>query len=293
MKTFVLCALGLLLTAQDSREIKLVLRKDPPLRLKLSTMEETVSLPGGSTEKRTARRGMELGLESQGSGLVKVSLLRLQSESGDRKTDSADPGDGPQGAFLGKLIGEYVLVELGLDGRLIETRGAGELEARFAKKLGLKPEDPGPHKGLAEGLVPRLRAPVEELFALFPPKAVAPGATWTRKVSTRLDVPRHSEVVWTLQTRKESKVHLSAKWTHAPFPDADAKSAPLKVVQTLQGTGEGTMELDDATGWPLKGSVVHQLKGSSTIEGLKAPLPSDTSEDTTKMTVKVEPWDGR
>jgi hypothetical protein len=294
---------------QDARDLKLSLPKEKPLRIRLTSLEEADSTPRGSTDKDVNRGGCELGLEAQGlSGAdrfaVKVTMLRIHREiifqingqKDGRKMDSATPGADNESERMGNLVGLSLLFDVAPEGKILETRGAAEMEAEFIRKLGVKQEDEGPQrKMMATFVVPVLRENVDRLLALYPPNAVGIGATWSRKYSIGLSsgFPHHGEVAWTLKSRKESRIQLSGKWTHTPYADADQLGRELKIVSKLTGTGEGTAELDDETGWPLKASVTHQLNGSTSVEGLKAPSLGDTVDSTLKITLTVGPWDGK
>jgi hypothetical protein len=283
---------------QDARDLKLSLPKDKPQRLRLTVFEDGVDTPRGKTEKNVDRGGFEFGLETQApSGpdrfAVKLTILRMHRESRGRKMDSATPDADPNSGIMAKLVGTGLLFDLAPDGKVLGARGAEEMEADFARKLGLKPPDLGPHKGLVARFLPLLRENVERLFALYPSKAVLVGGVWSRKFSISVGYPHHAEAAWTLSARKDARAVLSGKWTHSAYPDSDKQGGELRIVHKMTGTGEGTVELDEATGWPLKASMTHQLAGSIGIDGLKAPLPSDTSDGTVKITLTVGPWDGK
>lgn len=287
------------LAIQESAELKLALQEKKPLRVRLTVEEDSAMVPGGTTDRITNRVGWELGLQTGGvrEGIfpVRVTVLRMYREANGRRVDTAkpDPADPPQAAFMKGLVGEFVEVDLTEKGTVKEVRGLKELEARFAAKFGIKPEEDGPHKGLSEGLGRKVRENVESFLAVHPVKAVKAGAEWTRKVSMSEGTAYHSECRWSLTARKDSTCFLSGKWTLTAFPDADQRGRELKNVQKLSGTGEGTMELDQESGFPVKARFTHQLTGKSTMEGLKTQLPSDVFDTTVKITFAADAWAGK
>lgn len=297
MKPVLAAVLAVFCVPQDAADLKLSLKKEKAQRVRFIAEEDSESVAGGTTEKSRDRGRWEMGLETRGpaaEGLstVHVTILRITRESRGRKFDTAaiGPADPPEAGVVRALVGEYVDADLTADGTLKELRGMKELEARFTAKLGLKPEAPGPQRGLKTMIEGRLREHLAVIFSIYPEK---PGAPWTRKRSYTLGLAYHAEVTWSPGSRKDGRLALSGKGPLSPFPDADTRGLPLKQVQKLSGTAEGNLEVDLETGFPLTGKIVHQLSGTATMQGLSAPLPSDTFDQKSTLTFTVEAWDGK
>lgn len=295
MKVLLLAAA--LFCVQDAADLQLSLKKEKTLRTRLAVEEDTASVAVGTTEKLEDRGGWELGLESKGSpgaGLstIHVTILRITRVSGSRSVDTSNPGprDPPEAAFLKALIGEAVDVDVAADGAIKEVRGMADLEAHFAAKLGVKPGPEGPRKGLKASIENRLREQLGGVLSVYPGKPAAVGASWSRKQSISLGAAYKAETTWTVAARRESRVSLEGKVLLTPIDESRVESP---TIQKLSGTGEAALELDAETGFPLKGRIVHPLKGTSTLKGIPNPRPSDTFDQTSRVTFTLEAWEGK
>jgi hypothetical protein len=287
--------------SQYTIPVHLSVSKEKPLAIRLVIDQDSVVVPRGTPDRETRRLLLELGLESrersvEGLNIIRATILRLGREGVTGKVDTAhpDPKDPPDAAFMKALVGEKVDVEVGSDGAIKNLRGLDELEKHFVGKMGLKADSKGSQQKLKENLGAQLKDGLRPLFAVYPGRAIGIGPEWTTKYSVASENGAyHSECKWTLSGQKDARNRISGKWTLTEFPDADTKGRELTLVQKLKGTGEGTLELDAETGFPLEGTMTHHLSGTTFLDGLKAHFESDTFEVTYTIRFKVEKWDAK
>lgn len=260
-------------------------KKTAPVKLVVEHLD--VSTPGGTTEKKEFRTTLEatLALEQDAKGpRVAVTLRRLAKVNDGVKTDSASADSSP-GVTLFKL---FCNTPIGLRpgaAKADDLEGLSDLVANAAKGAGAPPQAVPKLKEFLGGMILQDVAP----FVFFhPARPQKVGGAWSIPLTgTSADYPLVGEAGWTLGSRKEGRTVLKLKSTVKTVPPA--KSEERSITRELSGTLEGTLDVDDASGWVLSGTVERKLTGKTALTGMKAPMPSDVWSIDSRSTWVIGP----
>ena len=171
----------------------------------------------------------------------------------------------------GALIGESFWTELTPQGRPTRVVGADQLVARMAENLDV------PASPLGAMVEPQMKEQfgdqalkelMEQMMGFYPDQAVGVGDTWTRKMVVTKGQPMVMNNTWTLKSRKDGVALIDVESTLEPNPDAGAVEAgPGTLRHLLRGTQQGSIELDEATGWVLRSTFKRELSGDLALGG--------------------------
>jgi len=260
-------------------------KKTAPVKLVVEHLD--VSTPGGTTEKKEFRTTLEatLALEQDAKGpRVAVTLQRLAKVNEGVKTDSASADSSP-GVTLFKL---FCNTPIGLRpgaAKADDLEGLSDLVANAAKGAGAPPNAVPRLKDWLGGMILQDVVP----FVFFhPARPQKVGGTWSVPLTgTTPDYPLVGEAGWTLGSRKEGRTVIKLKSAVKSSPQGKPDGAGI--TRELAGTLEGTMDVDDASGWILNAAAERKLTGKTALTGLKAPLPSDVWSIDSRSTWVIGP----
>ena len=124
----------------------------------------------------------------------------------------------------------------------------------------------------------------EKATAIYPEKPVAVGDSWSKKLVLAMGMPMIVDNTWTLKSRKDGVAFVDVKSTIAPNPDAKPMEiSGMTVSYEVSGDQNGTLELDEATGWPLRSNMTQNLSGQISAAGMTWPI-------TIVSDIRFEPW---
>jgi hypothetical protein len=154
-----------------------------------------------------------------------------------------------------------------------------------------------------------MKARLQQAFAVFPSRPVGIGDSWDQTLVVDAPVPTIVRSTWTLQSQKDGVFVLAVK----SKVDSDPKAGPSVYLATafldgggpqgpisaqfgqqlttrydFQGDQEGTVQIDESTGLPIRGKLVQKISGKVTASngtGLgelagKAPVSNYSFERT-------------
>lgn len=116
---------------------------------------------------------------------------------------------------------------------------------------------------------------MEDLLTMYPDQPVKKSATWTRGVVRSFgQMPMVRSETWTLEDRKNGVATLKYDATVTPNNDAGSMNmGPMTMKMTFSGKITGTVDVDEATGWLVKGNFSHDLEGDMqmSMSGMNMP----------------------
>lgn len=217
---------------------------------------------------------------------------RTQGPMGQMEYDSTKKGkitiDNVLGQMFEPVVGESLVFKISPKAEIVEIRGLEELMGRVAEK--------------SAGYDESVRALVNEevitswasyMMIDFPNNPVGIGDSWVEKGSIwTMGIPHVIEQIYTLKERKEGVaiVNIRAKMT-----DSDDENyidmGSIKVNVRMSGTKGGIAEIDESSGWMIRGNWKIQLSGEMKVapndeipEGTTVPL-------STEMIWTIEPME--
>lgn len=271
--------LALLAMLQDGVAIKLDPKKKPAaVRIAVEHKETNTSV-GEEKSYLEMTTGLiaDLELEETKDGArVKLTLRRFyrynsfdHSVSVDtEKEESSEPA-----RLFKKIIGVALHVKPGAS-KTSDVGGLTELAVKALKETGLPDEASAEIQRFLGGMILQ---DVIALVLVHPETPVGVGKTWSREAEGNGLYPVKEQHVWKLKAKEGGRFDLELKSQLKPVPPSKVVGGEQPFVQELGGTLEGQLELDAASGWPLKGSFKRKLQGTYRRLGLKAPVPADVS----------------
>lgn len=117
-----------------------------------------------------------------------------------------------------------------------------------------------------------MRTSMENMLNIYPDNAVKPGDTWV-KTSTISAAGMNMKVenTYKLLNTKDNTAHLEVKSKISNGGGSmETQGMPIKI--ELNGTSEGTMDVDISTGFMTSSKMKQNIDGTMSMSGMKAPV---------------------
>lgn len=309
--------------AEDKLDLRLKLKKGSVYRLKLTLDQQIVVTPATAANGEQSRprrrqppaaqppRNIEQVLsvnytmtvenvDAEGAMTIQTRydavLFRRKGATGAVEYDSAKPPKQPPAAAqaFAVLPGLGFTMTLTADGTVKSVQGIDALIAEVIRRLEL-PQ--GPAKASTRTLLAEhfgeaaMKQNMQNLFALYPPRPVAAGESWTRKIVVSKGFPLVIDGTYRLKSRDGgvAEIEINAKLA----PNADAAPVEVgtgKMTYDLSGSQRGSARVDEATGWTVSLKTEQDVSGAI---GFDTPGEQATSIPITmKSKVVLEPLEG-
>ncbi len=216
----------------------------------------------------------------------------------DSDNPTADPNN-PQAAMMSQMFnrmkGVEFVMKLSDKGQIVDVEGFDEMLEKMFSVM----EDPEQAKAMIDMMKnimseDKLKEMNSEMFATFPDGAVGIGDMWDNIISVGgAGMPIDIDTTYMLKERKDGVAVLGVT-SKMDMGNEDSKLIEvegMKMNMQLTGTQNGTMKIDEATGWVIGGETTMNFSGSVKIlpsehmpEGMTIPM-------TIEGTTMVEPFD--
>jgi hypothetical protein len=233
-------------------------------------------------------------VESDGSALVDAVyewiLYSQDGPMGKSEYDSSKPPATIPDAAVGyaALLGQGFSMKLTPLGEVADIQGVDALLSHILDVLNV------PAGSARDAIQKTLEAQFgeealaesfEKATAIYPDKPLSVGDSWSKKLALATGMPMIIDNTWTLKSRKDGVAFVDVKSKIAPNPDAKPlEISGMTVSYELSGDQSGSLELDEATGWPLKSTMKQNLSGQISAAGMTWPL-------TIVSDIRFEPWE--
>jgi hypothetical protein len=205
--------------------------------------------------------------------------------------DSSNPPKAVHPLAMGyaTLKGQSLLMRVGPDGHVEEVQGADAVRESMANRLDVP-------RGVAGDALKKsvrdqfsdqaLKEMMERMTAVLPDRTVGIGDSWTKTVTLSTRVPVIVDSTWTLNARIRGVAAIGVRSTVKSNPDAPPiEMGPRKLSYKVSGERDGTFELNEATGWIIRGELTEQLSGTVSLGDMSGPI-------TIKTVTTLEPVKG-
>ena len=266
----------------DKLQLLLRLKKDTSYTVKITNKQKISNTIHG--EKRHTRRTTIITcvfsvqeVDSAGAAVLRCTYqsasLKQDGPAGKIEYDSTNPpATVPlQAQGIAALVGLDFSVKISPQGRVTAILGADEMTkaiidrfdlAEGPAKRSLK-KTPRQHSGSQT-----IRQMMENMTALYPDKPVAVGESWSKRFPTSDVIPMVLDTTWTLRGRKGGVATIEARATIKSDPDAPpVQIGSSRFRYDLDGRQEGTLALEEATGWTMEAVIKQTLAGQVKVEG--------------------------
>lgn len=225
-------------------------------------------------------------VEADGTASGKVTcqslLYKMDGPLGKMEYDSSNPSADvpPMLKGFAALVGESFLMKISSDGRIQDIQGADAMMERAVKRLDVVPQATREsiERVMREQLGSQaLKEKIENVVAIYPDKRVGIGGSWQRNVATFLGFPMILEHTLTLKAYKDGVATVGVRSVIKPNPEAGPVTIGAgRINFSASGEQEGTIDLQQTTGWPLRGKLTQRFSGQITAVDVPV-LPKGTT----------------
>ena len=276
----------------DKTNLQLRLEEGKTYKFKMVTEQKIAQEVQGNTMDMTQTMGFGYRydiekVDPDGTITIKIThdsvVFRMESAMMqlDYDSEKSTETDNPMAKGFAAFVGESYACKIASDGTVKEVTGIEEMMANVIKKMGLTegPEGDAAKKGL-ETQLGNTSDTIKSLFAFYPDKPVGIGDSWTKSINIRTGFPMISDTKYTLTGRKNGVAVLEMHSTITTDPDAEPTDMGQMTIQyDISGESNGTLEVDEATGWNKRSKntlningTIHMSGNPQMPEGMTIPL---------------------
>jgi hypothetical protein len=201
--------------------------------------------------------------------LVKVEY---DSETPDSEAPSMARG-------FAALKGKSFSMKISPRGRVMEIGGAGEMVRQMLEgmEIPLEAMRKGIETQLAETFGDQaMKESMRNSMAIYPDYPVGIGDSWAEKFVMSKGFPMVIDNTWELDGRKGGLAVIKVKSDISSNPDAESMNlGGMTLKYDVSGGQQGSMEVDEATGWIDYADITQKMSGEVKVEG--GPMPRDMS----------------
>jgi hypothetical protein len=216
-------------------------------------------------------------VDQDGVALVKWTQesihLSQQGPFGNVEYDSSEGGAASTPLVQGyaAMVGKEFSARIARTGAVTDVQG---FDAVLEELLTDMPLGEGPQ---AEALRESLRGQIGDeamadmltsTLAIYPTEPVGIGDNWSRRVEISTGFPVITETTWTLKERRDGIAVIDVQSIVSSNADAPPLQMGAMAIRIdVAGDQTGTIEVDEATGWIVRGDVRQQLAGQASLTG--------------------------
>lgn len=247
-----------------------------------------------------------LGVDSNGVARIRYTYdsITFGQTIGERKVsfnsaDSAADSGGrvpPIAAIYQAMVGTAFTMKMLPNGTIAELAGLDSLAKQIVENAATNPvaaaAAPGAMLvGIKEMVSSQaLRSNLQRTLAIYPPKPVAPGDTWSNALMLTAGIPLEITTTHTVKGMDSSRVMVDVRSVIAVSNRAGSMAiSGVRFRYNMAGTQTGAMEIDRASGWATS-SKFHQtlsgfieVQGVDSSDGIPSKIPMDVSTTITSM----------
>lgn len=174
-------------------------------------------------------------------------------------------------AWLEEVKGKSFTIRLTPLGKVVEIDGADEILDTLAESVQRETAGfPGGGSQMFENIFSdeAIREAIEGVLNIYRLHPVGVGDAWTVVTTRSVGMPLTSETTYTVAERKAGSLTLNMSVVIKPNEGATAAFGPMEMEYAISGTGTGTLEVDEATGWIRSGEYTLDIDGEVSILGM-------------------------
>ncbi len=226
-----------------------------------------------------------ISVDDKGNAETKMtyrSVLWKQNrgQQGSSEYDSAHPPatvpDEAKG--FAALIDQSVNITFAPDGQVLKTSGVDEMLKKMVAKLGLAATAA---TDMEQSLKAQfgddaMRETMEQMTRIYPEKPVKVGDAWSRHVELGRGLAVIMDNRYKLTDRSKGIANVSIKSSCKPNLKAPGlEIGPTQIHYELEGEQNGTMEIEESSGWMLHSKMTQKFSGTMHLQNPMLPQPID------------------
>ena len=267
-------------------ELKLNLTKGQVFSLEMSTDQEI-------SQKIMGRR-MDINqqikltfdfkvLEADDTGynievVYKGVAYHMEGPTGTVSYDSEDPPDVVPQLAKGfeALVGQSFTMELSPKGDVLDVSGVDLIVSRMVDNLNLPS---GAQKDMIKNQMQQqfgdesLISSMEGVMSIYPEKPVGIGDSWKKRFIMGGPMPMVLKNKWKLKDRKNGIAHVHVESDVEPSTGGKpVKMGMISINYEISGDQEGTIQIEESTGWTIEAEIEQNMKGKVKAMGQSWPI---------------------
>ena len=281
--------------AQEKATLRLRLKQGQPYSITMTADQKIAQTINGNPQNTTQTMGVTFTLlpskvepdgTIHGTYTYDAVRVKMNGPGGAVDYDSAKGGEAPthpMARVFAALVGQKLDVVMAPDGRVTDLKGGDRLVEAIAKAVEI-PE--AARAGFEQQMKAQfgedaLKRNFEQMTAIYPKEPVAVGDTWEAEQRLSLGMPMTVKSTYSLKSLAGGKATVDVRGTMQTDPEA-AGGLPNATFD-LKGTQNGTMAIDQATGWILSANLEQDIGGSFTVNaaGQELDVPMTIKSTTT------------
>jgi hypothetical protein len=190
----------------------------------------------------------------------------------DVEYDSSDPPDEIPSEAIGfaALVGQGFTMKMSPQGYVLEVQGVEEMVDHMLEELDLSlgyMTDSLEENFRQQFGAEAIKETMQNAMAVYPEEPVKMGDTWSQTAVMSTGFPMIVNSTWTLKERQKDTITIDVQSSVEPNPEA----APIDMVTILisyeiSGEQQGTIKVDEKTGWAMQATLTQNLSGQLTME---------------------------
>jgi uncharacterized protein DUF6263 len=209
-------------------------------------------------------------VDAGGSALVRMVYesfkMSQQSPAGSVEYDSFNPPDPVPDAArpYAAMVGSEFTMRISPQGRMTDVQG---MEAMMDRIMETSNVPAGPMMEQVRGSVDQMMEGMWSGFSTLPAEPIMTGDSWESNPPPGGGLPLNFETTLTLVGRRNGVAMIEM---HVIMGEGDStmEIGPMTLRYDVVGEQTGTMEIDEATGWPLRSRLEGGFSGTIEMEGL-------------------------
>jgi hypothetical protein len=271
----------------DKLPLRLNLREGESLSLRMVTDQNISQTVLGQEQEITQKIGFDFtflidAVDADGTAMVQVTydwvMMEQDGPTGKIVYDSADPPARVPDLAVGfaALVGRGFAMRLSAEGRVQDIQGVDALITGLLEELDL------PEGAEADAIEQSfrdqfgeeaLKENMENMMAVYPEEPVGIGDSWARKIVISKGFPMILDNTWTLTAREGGVATIEVHSTVEPNPDAEPlQMGPIQLSYEIAGEQQGTIELNESTGWTIGAELRRALSGEIEMGDTSWPI---------------------
>ena len=224
-------------------------------------------------------------IETNDNGDIDLKLtytrIKVKQDFGFQSSeyDSESPPDyiEPSMRGYGAVVGSELGVKMSKKGRIIELRGVDSLLDKMIEDLNL-PDLPAKNEMIASMRSQfgedAVRQALEQITGFYPESPVNTGDKWTSEKLVSTGFPMKVVDNFTLRSRKDGVAGIDVSSEITSSPDSDGvQMGPVRIFYDIAGSHNGSIEVDESTGLPIKSEINMSLSGTVRASGIPDEEP--------------------
>ena len=236
------------------------------------TIEQQLKLSFDFNVLEADETGFEVEVVYTGVG------FNQKTPMGSTSYDSDDPSEVVPLLAKGfaALVDESFTMELSPEGDIIDVKGVDLLLSRLVEKQDFLSDA---QRNMARNSLKNqfgneaLQSSMEGMMSILPDKPVGIGDSWKKTFDLGGALPMTLKNKWKLKDRKNGIAYISVESEVIPNTDSTPlEMGGIKMEYNLSGDQEGTIQVEEATGWTIEAEIEQDLEGTVKLGGQSIPI---------------------